>query len=250
VADWWDHKQRWKRRWQRWRRRFNDWRAAWQRARDARKETRRMEDTSPATVPLAGVGRALLTKFDADMVSAITAAIKEEVAKEVYDAAVVEARGQLEQEFSDRRERLLDQLAREKTQIERDADRLAEEHVVAAIAEQQADWDERLQRQAWRDRAEGAEGVLADLVRQLIGPVGARPVYLFSRGVTSLRKAAVNAALAPSNLEVRSKASASERVVTVELAGGEQVAHTLFWLRQTPVEGVIDEDDADEATAP
>jgi hypothetical protein len=217
-------------------------------------EEEKMPETETVAVAPAVVGRAILSRLDREAVTAVTTAIAEEIRTSVMAECVVEARRQLEDEFHERAERQLDRLARDRTALEDEADRRIEAEVAAQVAAEKAEWDDRLtiareQRRAWRARAEASEALLTDLIRQVVGEVGQRPVYLFSggKGLTRLDKTATNAVLARSGLVLRSKASPSERVVTVQLGDGRQGEHALFWLATVDVPGVAPEADDDES---
>jgi hypothetical protein len=216
-----------------------------------------MDTPAPVPVPPAAIGRALLAKFDADTVQALTAAIAEEIRKAVYEAAVAEARGQLEDEFAARREQLLDRLAKDRQQIERDADARLDAELAAGLRDQQLDWEDRVNdlRMKRRDalaRAAEAEALVTALLTELIGGVDQRPVYLYSggRGLRSLDKAAANRVLARAGVALKSKATVSERRVAVTLDDGRQVAHTVFWLDTAPTPGVTDDDDEGDDPSP
>ena len=201
----------------------------------------------------------MLAKVDAESAQAVRAAITEELLELVKAEAVTQARAELEQECSDRREQLLDEAARFKAQAERDADSRIDVEVAAAIKEQEADWMDRLDdlrgrvRDA-RERAQTAEALVVSLLTQLCGRVDQKPVYLASggQGVQELDKAAVNRVLARAGVVLKSKATASERRVRITLEDGRPAEHVLFWLTKTTPPGVIDADadDAKDTAAP
>jgi hypothetical protein len=83
--------------------------------------------------------------------------------------------------------------------------------------------------------------------------VDQQPVYLHSvtgEGLRELDRYAANVVLGRVGLVLKSKATASARVVQTVLEPGKVQAHSVFWLTKAPVPGVVDEDaDADaEAT--
>jgi hypothetical protein len=101
----------------------------------------------------------------------------------------------------------------------------------------------------WRTRTETAEGICVSLIRQLCGGVDQDPVYLRSisaAGVTELDRYAVNAILARAGLVLKSKATASARVVQTTLEPGKVQAHSVFWLSQAAKPGVVDPEDTAE----
>jgi hypothetical protein len=55
----------------------------------------------------------------------------------------------------------------------------------------------------------------------------------------------INRMLATAGVQLKSKATVSERRVRVTLDDGQTVEHTLFWLAKTTPAGVLDPDDAD-----
>jgi hypothetical protein len=143
--------------------------------------------------------------------------------------------------------RPLDQLAKDKRQIEKDADAHLDQEVEAALRGERQDWEDRLdtlrtQRRDALARAQEAESALTAMVTELVGGVDQRAVYLFSggQGVRSLDKAAVNRVLAKAGVVLKSKATASERTVAVTIEPGHVVGHHLFWLAKVPAAGVVD----------
>ena len=189
--------------------------------------------------------------------AAIKAAVTEELLGLVKDEAVFEARQALEQEFTDRQERLLDDLEAQRRQIEKDAAAVADAEAAAQLKLDEETFAERLddlrtRLRDWRARAETAEGLCLSLIRQLVGGVDGTPIYLRSitgEGVTELDRYAVNAILARAGLVLKLKATASARVVQTVLEPGKVHAHSLFWLTKAPVPGVVDADDTDAAEA-
>jgi hypothetical protein len=156
----------------------------------------------------------------------------------------------------------MDQLAKDKRQIEKDADARMEVELAAAIRDQEADWTDRIDtlrgrvREA-RERAQTAEALVVSLLTQLCGGVDQRPQYLFSGGVgiQDLDKHAANAVLARAGVVLKSKATVSERRVRLTLDDGRQVEHSVFWLSRKLPEGVKDEaaeaeDLAEDTAAP
>jgi hypothetical protein len=101
----------------------------------------------------------------------------------------------------------------------------------------------------WRTRAETAESLVVSLLTQLVGGVDGTPVYLRSisgEGVSALDRHAVNGILARAGLQLKSKATASARVVQTVLEPGKVQAHSVFWVTKAPTPGVVDPEDADE----
>jgi hypothetical protein len=112
--------------------------------------------------------------------------------------------------------------------------------------------DLRTRLRDWRTRAETAEGLCLSLIRQLVGGVDGTPVYLRSvsgAGVVELDRYAANAILARAGLVLKSKATASARVVQTTLEPGKVQAHSVFWLTEAARPGVVDADDPDAAEA-
>ena len=91
-------------RWQEGRAALSHLRDRWIPAPPHREEPRMDATITPPMAP-GMLGRALLAKLDADTVAAITAAAAEELRQEVHEAAVAEARAQLDGTFERRRER-------------------------------------------------------------------------------------------------------------------------------------------------
>jgi hypothetical protein len=119
---------------------------------------------------------------------------------------------------------------------------------VAAIKEQEQDWQDRLDDLQTKRR----EALVTSIISQLCGGIDQRPVYLFSRGIEQLDKGAINRILARAGVQLKSKATVSERRVRITLDDGRQVEHSVFWLSRKLPEGVTDEDAEaeDRAEAP
>jgi hypothetical protein len=64
-------------------------------------------------------------------------------------------------------------------------------------------------------------------------------------GVRSLDKGVVNRILATAGVQLKSRATVSERKVAVTLEDGRTVEHVLFKVVKTTPAGVLDPDDAD-----
>jgi hypothetical protein len=159
---------------------------------------------------------------------------------------------ELEEDFTKRQERLDDQYAKYRA----DVDNEVEQRIEAAVQRQRQDFfeevdddlrDLRAERTDWQGRAEAAEGMLVDLFRQLCGGTD-RKVYLRSggRGIEALDKGAVNAILARHGQQLRSRQTYSERLVRVRLNAQRAEGHTLFWLSTTTPAGVVEAPDGDE----
>jgi hypothetical protein len=212
-----------------------------------------MEDLVHTAVPPAMLGRALLAKLDAESRTAVIAAVSEEVRKEVHEAAVAEARQALEQAYADKHEALLDDLDRQRKEIERDAAAVADAEAAKQLQLDEEGFQDQLdtvrgQRQAWRARAETAEGLVVSLLTQLCGGLDQTPVYLrtiTNEGLVELDRASINAVLGRSGLVLKSKATASARTVQTTLEPGQVQAHSLFWLTKAPAPGVVVAEDPD-----
>jgi hypothetical protein len=68
-------------------------------------------------------------------------------------------------------------------------------------------------------------------------------------GLRALDRHAANGILARAGLQLKSKATVSERKVAITLDDGRTVEHTLFWLATTTPAEVIGPEDADEDRA-
>jgi hypothetical protein len=208
----------------------------------------RMELQQETEVAMA---KAIMQQMSQQTARALKESMRQELLEELRDEALELAKVELEDEFSRRRERLLDDLARQRHALEDEMlgeldrqrsqirqevkDELAETLLTAQ--------DERQEARAERDRA---EGLLVQLMRQLLP--GEKPVYLYSCGVRELDRLALNETLSRHRLRVRSKASYSERLVKVRIDQARYMGHTQFWLEALPGEGVeVDADDGDQA---
>jgi hypothetical protein len=184
--------------------------------------------------------------------ASIRQAVRQEMLDELKDEAVELAKAELEDEFFRRRERLLDDLARQRRaredemfgELDRQRAQIRQEvkdELAEALLTTQ---DERQEARAARDRA---EGLLVQLMRQLLP--GERPVYLYSSGIRELDRMALNQTLARHGLQVRSKTGYSERAIKTRLDEACWAQHTQFWLTPVSVAGVVDESDGDQADA-
>jgi hypothetical protein len=96
-----------------------------------------------------------------------------------------------------------------------------------------------------------AEALVVQLFGQLLGGLDQRPQYLASgaKGLTSIDRAAINRILNRAGMQLRSRATSSERKVAVRLAADRVVEHTLFWLQAiTSSGGEAPDDEAEEAS--
>jgi len=173
-----------------------------------RKETPRMDAAvAPVRPPLdlPVLGRAILSRMDADARQALVAAIREEVAEEVRAQAVAEARTELESEYESRRIRLQDQVSKAKEQADADAELRIESAVAKGLEEAKRDLahdvlDLKEAVGGARQAQDAVTDLLLSLVRQVIGT---RKTYLFSRGITELDVFRLNVVLRPHGLRVR-----------------------------------------------
>jgi hypothetical protein len=252
VATWWDYRQRQRRRWRRWRRSIDDrleaWRAWWERM-------SKFSDISEVRMDVdgqveVGMGKVLAGQLHQQALHSIKAAVRAELLEEVKAEALELAKAELEETLTRRRERLLDETAKYKAQLEdelqgeldRQRERLQQEVGDAWQEKYLTLKDQRDEARTARDRA---EAVLVSLVKQLLP--GEKPVYLYSAGVRELDRGQLNATLARHGLQVKSRPTYSERLVTVRLDQGRAVGHTQFWLTPVLQPGVKDEDGAAEA---
>jgi hypothetical protein len=253
------HYELWEKRAAKWirrgRRRLTTWQArlaAWHDARRERaharahaKEQRRM----PTVIEQTALYKATATQMDHGFLEWLKAQHRQEFLEDpaVMDEAVQRAKAELEEAFTKRQERLDDQYAKYRA----DLDNEVEERIEQGIERQRQDWleeiaddlrDLRAERSAWKTRAETAEGMVADLFRQLCGGVD-RKVYLRSggRGLEALNKEAVNQILTREGLQLRSRATFSERLVAVRLDAQHVVGHSVFWLTETDTADAADE---------
>jgi hypothetical protein len=194
----------------------------------------------------AAMARAIMQQMSDQTARALKASMREELLDELKDEAVELAKAELEDEFSRRRERLLDDLARQRHALEdemfgeldRQRAQIRQEvkdEVAEALLTAQ---DERQEARAERDRA---DGLLVQLVRQLLP--GEKVVYLHSAGVRELDRMALNETLARHGLQVRSRTTYSDRVVKTRLDQERWAGHTQFWLTPVSVVGVVEETD-------
>jgi hypothetical protein len=196
----------------------------------------------------SGMGKVLAGQLHQQALASIKAAVRAELLEEVKAEAVQLARHELDEEFQRRRERLQDDLARQRSQLEdellgeldRQRERLQQEVGDEWQEKYLTVRDQRNEARAERDRA---EGLLVALITQLLQ--GERPVYLYSAGVRELDRRALNETLARHGLRGRSKATYSERLVTVRIDQARVAGHTQFWLEPTTPAGVENEDDPD-----
>ena len=245
MPDLWDYQQRYRR----WRRqvvdRLQTWRTRW--LREQGRHTTLME------VPMelqqeteAAMAKAIMQQMSQQTARALKASMREELLDELRDEAVGLAKLELEDEFSRRRERLLDDLARQRRQLEDELDGEVERREKALRQEVRDTLEERLltlqdERQEARAERDRAEGLLVALMRQLLP--GERPVYLHSYGVRELDRVALNETLGRHKLRLRSKATYSERLVKTRIDETRWASHTQFWLTPVPAAGVEVEDD-------
>jgi len=175
---------------------------------------------------------------------ALKAAMRAEILDELKDEAVELAKVELEEAFDRRREKLLDDLARQRSQLEQEMlgelDRQREQ-IRQEIRDELEErlltlQDDRDHARAERDRA---EGLLVALITQLLP--GEKPVYLYSCGIRELDRLALNETLARHGLRVRSRTTYSERLVKVHIDGERWAGHSQFWCEPLPSPGVADE---------
>jgi hypothetical protein len=234
--------------------RWATWRAAWARRHGPLQEETRMPESETALSP-AILGRVLLDRLDPGASAAIKAAVTAELLDLVRAEAVTEARAQLDAEFADRHEHLLDDLERQRQQLAKDAAAEADHAAAQQLALDEQDFEDRLDTlrgrvRDWRGRAETAEALVVSLLTQLCGGVDHKAVYLRSggEGITELDRHAVNTLMARGGLVLKSEQRASERTVATVVEPGKVVAHSLFKIVKAPAPGVVDpEEDTDTA---
>jgi hypothetical protein len=231
--------------------RVQAWRQAWARRHGPPQEEDLMPDDAveTPTVPLAAKGKLLLASVDEPTAQALRAAIVEEMMALVKDEAVHEARAQLASEYADKHEALLDDLDRQRRQIEQDAAAVADAEAAKQLALDEQDFTDRLDSvrtrlRAWRTRAEVSEALCISLLSQLCGAVDGKPVYLRSggEGLTALDLSAANTVLARVGLQLKSEQRASARTVATTVEPGKTVSHSLFKITKALAPGVVDED--------
>jgi hypothetical protein len=200
------------------------------------------------TATQEAMGKMVLQQMQAHTLESIRQAVREELLPEVREEALALARQELEEAFSRRREKLADDMATFKAQLEdellgeldRQREQIREE---LAQAQEEKYLTVRDQRDASRAERDRAETLLVALITQLLP--GERPVYLYSAGIRELDRGALNATLARHGLRVRSKATYSERLVTVRLDQARVAGHTQFWLEKGSALPVADDDQGD-----
>jgi hypothetical protein len=96
-------------------------------------------------------------------------------------------------------------------------------------------------------RAQAAEAVVVSMLSELCAGIGQRETYLYSGGygLRTVNKGVINRILATAGVQLKRKATVSERRVRVILDDGQTAEHTVFWLAKTTPAEVLDPDDAD-----
>jgi hypothetical protein len=258
MADWWDHKQRWRRRWLRWHGRLQDRLEAWRQRRQAAAEVRmarrrrRMDDVIEEGIQQA-LTKTLLSQMSGDVLDRLLAEVWAQHREELQAQALDAVREEHRQALEDLQERLRDGVAQERRQLERDADALVEQGIRDGIADEKLDYEDRLaelrgQRNQAREQRDMASHLLLELVRQLLGP---KPVYLSSHGVAELDLYRLNTVLSRHGLRVKSRKTVSERQVQTRLDLTRVEPRTVFWLESVPVgtSPAPDEDDEEDTPA-
>jgi hypothetical protein len=210
------------------------------------------EARMPTELEQQALFKAMLPQLDPAFVELLRAELRAELLTELRPEAEALARASLEEAFTDRKERLLDQLAKEKQVIEADTNARFESEVQAALADERQDWEDKINalRTKYRQalaRAQAAEAVVVSMMSELCAGIGQRETYLYSGGcgLRTLNKGVINRILATGGVVLKSKATVSERKVLVTLDDGQTAEHTVFWLAKTTPAGVIDADDAE-----
>jgi hypothetical protein len=211
-----------------------------------------MDDVVEAGIQQA-LARTVLDQSSQALREALLLEVWERHRAELQAQALAAVREEHAQALEDLQERLRDGVARERRQLEHDADAAIEEGIQRGLAEATLDYEERLaeckqQRDQARQDRDEATHLLLQVLRQVIGP---KPVYLHSRGITELDLYRLNRVLSRHGLRLRSKRTASERQVQTQLEVGRVAPRSLFWLDSVPVgtSPALDEDD-DEDEAP
>jgi hypothetical protein len=192
-----------------------------------------------------GMGRVLAGQLHQQALASIKAAVREEVLDEVHEAAVQQARDEMEDEFSRRREKLLDDLARQRRQLQEELESELDRREEQLRQDVRDGYDERLltlkddlaAAAAARDQA---TTLLVSLVQQMCE----RKRYLHDAGVKELDLVGLNDVLALKGLRLRGEFRHSERQVVCKLKAGAG-QRTTFWLERLPRAGVVDADDQD-----
>jgi Skp family chaperone for outer membrane proteins len=197
------------------------------------------------TAAQEAMGKAIMAEMQQQTLRSIRQAVRQELLEEVHAEAIEAAKVELQDDFDRRRERLLDDLARQRRQLEDELDNELERREQALRQEIMDALEERLltlqdDLQAAVTERDRAEGLLVQLITQLLP--GERPVYLHSAGVREFDRWQTNQTLARHNLQVRSKTTYSERIIKTRLDQERYASHTQFWVTPLPVAGVVDED--------
>jgi hypothetical protein len=166
---------------------------------------------------------------------------------ELRDEAVELAKAELQEEFDRRRERLLDDLARQRRALEHELEDQLEAREKVLRQEVRDDYDERLltlqddlaATVATRDQV---TALLLSLVQQLFSE---RTRYLHDAGITELDLMGLNQVLMAHGQRIRAEYRHSERQVACQLANGARQL-TAFWM-ETTAPGVAVEGDDDQA---
>jgi hypothetical protein len=244
-----------------WRKRLAPWGAYWVGEyrewrflrRYARDERRREEGERLMALNALEVAqtRALLAQLDQHTIAALKSVLREEVLPELRGEALEAARAELAEELAKGKERLEDQAAAYREQLDAEVESRVEADVRRATEDLKADFEDTLkdlrqQRQQARQQRDAAEQQLLHLLRQLLDEEGR---YLRNAHVEEFDQWAVNQILQRHGWRVRSKVSYSARVVRTRTAEAHWQARAVFWLSAITPAGVEDPE-AEEEPAP
>jgi hypothetical protein len=197
--------------------------------------------------------KALLAQLDQTTIAALKAVVTEEVLPTLRESALELARAELAEELAKGKERLEDQAAAYREQVDAEVESRVEADVRRATEELKVEFDDTLQdlktqRTQARQQRDAAEQQLLSLLRQLLGEKGH---YLRSAHIEEFDQWAINQILKRHGWRVRSKATYSERIVKTKIAEGRYQARAVFWLDTMPIDEVEDpEAEADPEEPP
>jgi hypothetical protein len=197
------------------------------------------------------MARAIMQQMSDQTARALKAAMREEMLDELRDESLALAKIELEDEYDRRRERLLDDLARQRRTLEDELENQLEAREKALQQEVREALEERLltlqdDLKATIATRDQLMTLLLSLVQQLFSERSKR--YLADTGVKELDLVGLNTVLLAQGLRVRAEFRHSERQVTCTLKNGVG-QRTVFWI-ETAAPGVAVEGETDgDATA-